>query len=122
MGRPTIQTPEKAQKIIDALELHPSKSRACRTARISRAALYAWCASDSEFKARVDAAQERGIDAVEDALLNDAINHDTTAAIFALKSWRPARYRETQRHEVTGKDGEALTITIAQRPDGPPEQ
>lgn len=110
MSNQTIRTPEKAQKIIDALTLHPSKSRACRAARISRAAFYDWCANDPEFKARVDLAQETGIDAIEDSLFNDAVNHDTTAAIFTLKSWRPSRYRETTRQELTGPDGGPIPI------------
>lgn len=95
----TIRTPEKEQAILSALHAHPSKTRACRSAKVGRVAFYAWLKDDPDFKARVEAAQEIGVDAVEDALLSDAINHDTTAAIFALKSWRPDRYKETTQHD-----------------------
>lgn len=104
MANPTKKTPEKEQAIIEALHKHPSKSRACRSARvrIDRSTLYVWMAEDAEFKARVDAAQAMGIDAVEDGLLESATDRDTTAAIFALKSWRPERYRETTEHKHAG--------------------
>jgi hypothetical protein len=95
----TIRTPEKEQALIAALHAHPSKTRACRSARVGRVAFYAWLKDDPDFKSRVEAAQEIGVDAVEDALLSDAINHDTTAAIFALKSWRPARYQDKTQHD-----------------------
>lgn len=105
----TIQTPEKRAKLLEALALHPSKSRACRVARISRAAFYAWCSADPEFAADVEAAREQGIDALEDGLFREAIDgHNTTAAIFMLKSWRPDRYRETTRHEMSGPGGTPL--------------
>lgn len=114
MANPTKKTPEKEQAIIEALHGHPSKSRACRSSRvrINRSTLYAWMADDPEFKARVDAAQEMGIDAVEDALLEDATNHDTTAAIFTLKSWRPDRYREKQDHYHSGQNGEPIRVIL----------
>lgn len=108
----TIRTPEKEQVILDALSLHPSKSRACRTARVPRQRFYEWCHDDPDFKARVDAAQQRGIDAVEDALFADALNHDTTAAIFTLKSWRPERYSDKLRHEHTGDGGGPIRVIV----------
>lgn len=106
----TVRTPEKEQAILDALTLHPSKTRACRSAKLSRQAFYEWCRDDRDFAARVAAAQEIGIDAVEDTLFSSAMRDDTTAAIFTLKSWRPERYRETTRHELTGASGEPIAI------------
>lgn len=111
IGGVTIRTPEKRQAILDALRLHPSITRACRSARISRNAFYEWRNDDSEFAAEIEASREKGIDALEDSLFRDAIDgHNTTAAIFMLKSWRPDRYRETTRHELTGVGGEPIAI------------
>lgn len=116
----TKKTPEKEQAIIDALELHPSKSKACRSAkvRIDRSTLYRWMDEDLAFKARVDAAQEIGIDAVEDGMFEDATNHNTTAQIFALKSWRRERYGDRQAVDMnlTG----SLTVKFTERTDGMP--
>lgn len=107
--RETVETPEKAQKILESLALHPSKSRACRAARISRAAFYRWVAKDPEFATQIEAARQHGIDAIEDAMFELAgSKKDTTAAIFMLKSWRPDRYRETTRQELSGPGGEPL--------------
>lgn len=112
MANQTTRTPEKEDAIIAALHAHPSKSRACRTAKVPRMTFYDWLAADPDFKARVAAAQEQGIDAVEDALLTDATDHDTTAAIFTLKSWRPDRYREKQDHYHSGPDGEPIRVIL----------
>lgn len=115
-------TPEKRDVILDALANNPSLGSAARKGRISRRTLWMWRRDNPDFAAECEAAREQGFEALEDALIARGQKSDTTAAIFMLKSWRPDRYRETTRHEHTGKDGEALTITIAQRPDGPPEQ
>lgn len=99
----TVRTPEKERAVLDALELHPSKSRACRTARIGRATFYQWVRDDSDFAAKVEVAREKGIDALEDALFKDAIDgHNTTAAIFMLKSWRRERYGDKAEVKHSG--------------------
>lgn len=111
MANRTIRTPEKEQAILDALELHPSKTRACRSARVSRQRFYEWCKDDAEFADRVEAAREKGIDALEDALFRDAIDgHNTTAAIFMLKSWRRERYGD--KSEITHMGNSQQPITI----------
>lgn len=102
LANPTTRTPEKDEAILAALRLHPSKSRACRTAKVPRQTFYDWLAADPDFKARVAVAQAIGIDAIEDSLLTDAVDHNTTAAIFALKTWRKERYGDKLEH--TGKD------------------
>lgn len=79
---------------------------------------YGWYMTDPEFKARIDAAQEIGIDAVEDALFKGAMQKDdTTAQIFTLKTWRRDRYGDRQAVDMNVKG--SLTVTIAERPDGP---
>jgi hypothetical protein len=113
----TQRTLEKEQAILAALELHPSKSRACRSARIPRRTFYDWLADDPAFRARVEAAQEMGIDAVEDTLFVEAINHNITAIIFALKTWRSEKYGD--RHAVDMSVHGALVVSIGERADGP---
>lgn len=113
----TRGTHQKKAAILAALELHPSKSRACRAARVPRKTLYNWCAADADFKAAVAVAQELGIDAVEDALFQVAMKDDTTAKIFTLKSWRRDRYGDKRAVDVNLSG--SLVVTIAERPDGP---
>ena len=116
MANQTIRTPEKEKAILDALELHPSKSRACRSARIGRNAFYEWCKDDPEFAAKIEAAREKGIDALEDALFKDAIEgHNTTAAIFMLKSWRRERYGDKSEVKHSGDADHPVSIRLVRQ-------
>lgn len=106
-GGRTVRTPEKEQRILDALIERPSVAAACRRARIARSSYYLWRADDPGFAARADVAIETGLDRIEDALVERAVKHDTTAAIFLLKTRRRAVYGDrteatvTHRGEVT---------------------
>ena len=121
----TIRTPEKRKQVLDALELHPSKTRACRSARIGRQSFYDWVKDDPDFAADVQAAREKGIDAVEDALFKDAIEgHNTTAAIFMLKSWRRERYGDRQHVDLNASgslslDFAGIDVPLPNRDDPP---
>jgi hypothetical protein len=100
MANRSTRSPEKEHALLAALELHPSKSRACRSARVPRRTFYEWLADDPTFKGRVEAAQERGIDAIEDRLFQMAASgKDTAATIFTMKTWRRERYGDATRHD-----------------------
>jgi hypothetical protein len=103
---------EKEEAILEALREHPSLPRAARKTRISRTTLNRWRNEMPEFEAKVQAAREEGIDAVEDRLMTDAIDGNTTAQIFILKSWRRAKYGDKIAHEHTGEDGGPLKLII----------
>lgn len=106
----TIRTPEKELALVSALHERPSYMAACRKARVSRTAFYAWKRDDPEFATRIEAARNIGLDSLEDALVTRGLKNDTTAAIFLLKSHRREIYGD--RIEHTGKDGEPLTIRV----------
>ena len=95
---------------------------ACLAGNISRSTYYKWRDTDDEFRRLTDEAVETGTDKLEEVTYKRAAESSDTLAIFLLKARRPGMYRETTRHELTGADGEALTITIGTRPDGPPPQ
>lgn len=125
IGGVTIRTPEKAQKLLDALRVHPSITRACKSARISRNAFYEWRKDDPDFAADVENAREKGIDALEDALFRDAIEgHNITAAIFMLKSWRRERYGDRQHVDLNASgslslDFAGIDVPLPSRDDPP---
>lgn len=127
MANRTIRTPEKEQAILNALELHPSKTRACRTARVGRVTFYEWCKDDPDFAAKVETAREHGIDAIEDALMKDAVEgNNTTAAIFLLKSFRRERYGDRQHVDLNTSgslslDFAGIDVPLPDR-DDPPDQ
>lgn len=109
----TIRTPEKEIALTNALREKPSVRAACRRARISRVAYYAWINDDPEFKARMDAAKAQGLDALEDALSERGLQTDTTAAIFLLKSHRREIYGDRITNEHTGD----MTIRVVYADD-----
>lgn len=112
IGGVTIRTPEKRQAVLDALRLHPSITRACKSARISRNAFYEWRNDDPDFATEIEASREKGIDALEDSLFRDAIEgHNTTAAIFMLKSWRRERYGDRQHVDLNTTGSISLDFT-----------
>lgn len=99
-----------------------SITKACRDAGISNRTYYDWRAANPEFAAQADEAIEQGTDKLEDIAWERAtrpLDGSDTMLIFLLKARRPAKYRETTRHEHTGPDGKDLTIVFAQREDGP---
>ena len=96
----TIRTPEKELALTEALQQKPSISAACRKARIGRAAYYDWIKDDSAFAARMKAARDVGLDALEDALIDRGLKTDTTAAIFMLKSHRREIYGDRLNIEL----------------------
>jgi len=106
------RSPEKDEVILDALRAHPSYAAAARKARISRTTLTRWRKDDPDFEDAVQAARDEGGEALEDELVQRATRgKDTTALIFALKAWKPERYRETHRHEHSGPNGGAIPVT-----------
>ncbi len=79
---------------------------ACEKAGITRKTAYQWRKGDAEFAKEWDEAREDGIDRIEQNLINQALNQNTTAAIFLLKSLRRNVYAE--RLEPKGPGGEAI--------------
>ena len=108
----TIRTPEKAAKVLKQLSLGRSVAAACRAARISRNAYYDWRKDDPDFLARTDEAIEEGTDRLEDEANRRALRTSDTMLIFLLKSRRPEKYRETQRHEHVGDADQPLTVVV----------
>ena len=97
----TIRTPEKEAILLAALREKPVFKAACRKARISKNAFHEWRRDDPAFNARVLAAREEGLDALEDAVIDDGMTGNTVAAIFMLKSHRRAIYGDRVKHDIT---------------------
>ena len=95
----TDVTPKKwREPFLDALMQHGNVSRAARTAKISRMQLYRDRAADPEFAAAWQAAQQTGLDSLEDVANVRARRDSDTLLIFLLKAHRPEKYRETTKH------------------------
>lgn len=80
---------------------------ACENVGIDRGTYYNWIERDEAFRAEVEAANEVSIDFVENALMKQIKEGNTTATIFYLKTKGKQR-GYVERQEVTGRDGSAL--------------
>ena len=84
----------------------------CEHSGISRETAYKHRKADELFKAEWDSAMEDACDFLEAAAMKRAMTVSDTLLIFLLKAHRPEKYRETMRHELTGKDGEEFSFTM----------
>lgn len=100
---------------ITALNDVPNVSRACRAASISRQTAYEAREVDERFREAWDDCIEASLDELEEKMIDRGKANDTVAGIFMLKAHRPAKYRETTRHEHSGPDGEPLTIALVDK-------
>lgn len=115
----SVRTIKKEQAILEALAKGSSVSAACAHAQVERRRFYEWRESDPEFARSVDEAIDAGTDRLEDVAIRRAEDSSDTLLIFLLKARRREKFGDRQQFEHTGKDGAPLTITIAERSDGP---
>ena len=83
--------------------------------KVVRQTVYNWKENDEEFAAAWDEAMEAGIERLEDAAYNRAMEGSDTLMIFLLKAKRPKVYSDKQRLEHTGADGGPLSIASIER-------
>lgn len=85
---------------------------------ISRSTLSLWKSENEEFSATLKAAKAEADSRVIEALFRRATGYQApdgthvpphpTAIVFWLKNRQPEAWRDTNRHEVTGADGQPL--------------
>lgn len=97
-GRP----PRWQADFLEALAKSPDVSQACKTVGINRTTAYRRRQADEDFAIAWADAHALSLDKLEAALFRRAVDTDTTAAIFLLKSHRPDVYGDRQRIEHTG--------------------
>lgn len=103
---------ENKKKLLE--KLHSSLgivSTACESIGISRRTFYNYLEQDKDFAENVKQIEERQIDFVETALLQNIKKGDSTAIIFYLKT--KAKHRGyNERVELTAGDGKELLSNI----------
>ena len=90
----------------------PNVTRACAFAGVARQTAYAARDIDKPFKQAWDECIAAAIDGLEEVAFKRAKESSDLLTIFLLKAHRPGRYRETNRHEITGADGADVTVTL----------
>lgn len=106
-------TLEKKQQFLAALAEFPNVSRAAEQIAVTRVTLYEHRANDPEFAAAWDNALDEGIEKAEATALQRGLTTSDTLLIFMLKAYRPEKYRDNVRHELTGADGGAININVS---------
>jgi hypothetical protein len=117
-----IEYVKAKRRFLDALEATGNITESARLAKIKRKTVYNWRTADANFRKAWDAAEELGVDSLEDeavrrgregtlkpvfqggkevGLIREFSN---TLLIFMLKAKRPAKYRENSRVELAGGD------------------
>jgi len=100
---------------IEQLVEFPNVSRACAYAGVSRQAAYQARDVDAQFRAAWDMCIEASIDKLEEEAFRRANENSDTLAIFLLKAHRPERYQEKASLELSGPDGQPLTIALTDK-------
>lgn len=90
---------------LEALGQSPSVTKACEAAQVGRNTAYRWRDEYPEFADRWDDIKAAGIERLEDALYQRAIDTSDQAAMFLLKALKPHVYRDQQRVEHVGDGG-----------------
>ncbi len=103
----TARTPSRVrvraqQAFLDRLSSTCQVAKACRGARVSRAAVYAWRKADPEFAKAWEAAIEIGVGVVEDEAVRRALQGSDNLLIFLLKAYRPEKYSDKRQLQIGG--------------------
>lgn len=115
MARPSKLTPATAHTAEVLARLGFTDAKLAAAVGVSRSTLHEWRKANPEFADTLNAAKTSADARVMDALYQRATGYEApdgthipphpTAIIFYLKNRRPAEWRDTARHEVTGADG-----------------
>ena len=82
-----------------------------RELHVSRATIFNRIADSPRLQKLVEDARESYVDSVESALYDNALGGNVAAQIFIMKAHPAAKRRGwSERHEMTGADGEPLII------------
>ena len=90
---------------------HGNITSVARSLGVSRTTIYNFINRHVKCQYALDEAREIMIDNIESALYSKALSGDTTSQIFFLKT-QGKRRGYVERNEITGKDGQDVTIKV----------
>lgn len=107
----TPRAAERAKRqFLQTLEETISVAQACRVAGIDRMTATHWRELDAEFAEAWQAALDAALDDLEHTAQQRAHNGSDLLLMFLLKANRPAKYRESVKHELTGDQGGPINV------------
>jgi hypothetical protein len=126
-AEPTLQSGQVVwrnghRKMLDAITVHGNVLRACRETGVVRQTFYQWQDKDPTYKQAVAEAVEAGGRGFCDAAIDHiykAIEEDERVtpesvriATKVLASFRPERWADKSKTELTGPNGGELVVTL----------
>ena len=112
-GRPAKTLTDKQRGEVETLAAFLSIEQLADYFGIGRTTFYALAEKDPEILEHYKRGKSKAIAHIAQGLIQKARAGDTTSAIFFLKT--QARWRETERHEITGADGGPLELSRIER-------
>ena len=112
-GRPAKTLTDKQRGEIETLAAFLSIEQLADYFGIGRTTFYALAEKDPEILEHYKRGKSKAIAHIAQGLIQKARAGDTTSAIFFLKT--QARWRETERHEITGADGGPIELSRIER-------
>src|SRR5579883_1355728 len=109
-GRPTVRTPQTAQRLVELVGKGVPYKHACAAAGISYSVFCEWRAADPQFAAQLDEAISQGVEARLKSIAEAAAT-DWRAAEAWLRLVLPAEFGRN-RVELTGPGGTPLAAGI----------
>ena len=107
VGRPKAVLVSDVEPLID--KMSGNVAAIARALGVSRGAVWNRIQESANLQKALEDAREQMIDNVESTLYKKALGGDVTSMIFFLKT-QGKRRGYTERHELTGADGGAITI------------
>lgn len=117
-GRPTVMTEEALAKLTEAFSAGATDKEACAHAGIAVSTMMGYQANTPGFLEQKEALKEKPMIAARLLIARKAATDISTAQWYAE---RKKKDEFSTRTENTGKDGEALTVTIVAGNGNKPE-
>lgn len=110
MGRKAKELTDEQKAQVEALAAYLTQEQIADYFGIGKTTWFAMLDREPELSERYKRGKSRAIAAVAQGLIQQARGGDKVAAMFYLKT--QAGWRETNRHELTGADGETLLTGV----------
>ena len=112
-GRPPKTLTDKQRAEVETLAAFLSAEQVADYFGIGRTTFFNMMERDADIAERYKRGKSKVVAKVAQGLIQKALSGDTTSAIFFLKT--QARWRETERHEITGADGAPIELARIER-------
>lgn len=112
-GRPLKQLTDAQRAEVETLAAFLSTEQMAAYFGMSHDTFTAICEREPDILRAYKRGKSKAIGKVAQGLVQKALAGDTTSAIFFLKT--QARWRETERHEITGADGAPIELARIER-------